>query len=441
MSKNQQVASEQSPRFRWLLLAILVIGMLVRVGAAVWWESRIPPQGRFYFGDSVSYETLARQIAHGEDYAYGTAYVFRTPGYPLLLAPFYWLGDEPPTLFLRQPGIVCGTITIALAAWLARMLFSQTAGLIAALLVCFYPGAIAMSVFVLTEAPFSALMLLNLGWLIIALQTDDPQRRFRFAALSGLAFGLAILVRPSWLMFPFFAAPIGLIFYGQRKQQLIIYGLAGVVAIAVLLPWWGRNYAVVGRFVPTTLQVGASLYDGLSPMATGGSDMSFNPGFEDRLSQIEASSPVPLAGTHETRLDDLKKQAAIDWAWQHPGKVLLLAYVKFKRYWTPFGNNQDVSGKMGLVTAIGYLPILLTGLIAAVVYLRRGWPYLLLALPLFYFCCLHMVFVSSIRYRQPPMLAIAILSAGLLAAWLERARSRQSGDLGEDRQTEAGNAP
>ncbi|MEW4562612.1 glycosyltransferase family 39 protein [Bremerella sp. JC770] len=413
----------------WLLVAIVVLGALIRLAAAVWWESRIPAGERFFFGDSLSYEVLAQHLARGEDFIYGDAYVARTPGYPLLLSPVYWVSDLPPTFAVRLIGIACGTLAIALAAWLARMLFDPVAAVLAALLVAFYPGAIAMSVFILSEAPFMPLMLLNLGWLIVALRADDGTRRSMFAALSGLAFALAVLMRPSWLMFPLFAAPIGLLLYEKRKQQLASYAVAAVVAVAVLSPWWVRNYMVVGKFVPTTLQVGASLYDGISPMATGASDMSYVPGFKRELAAEEANQEGPLPGTFESRLDDRMKQASIDWAWQNPGKVIQLAGVKFWRYWTPLGNNQEVSGKMGIVTALGYLPIVVTGLLATVLYARRMWIYFLLALPIFYYCCLHMVFVSSIRYRQPPMLALAILSAGLLAGWWRSYRQRSAASL------------
>lgn len=421
MSSVKQVANPKPREFFWLLALIVVVGLLVRIGAAVWWESRMPAGERFLFGDSLGYEIHARHIAKGEDFAYGTAYVTRTPGYCVMLAPFYWFADEPPTMALRMVGIVCGAAAIALAAWIARMLFDPVAAVIAAALVALYPGAIAMSVFILSEAPFAPLMLLNLGWIIVALRAETMTKRLNFAALAGVVFGIAILTRPSWLMFPFFAVPFGIVFYPQRKQQLAIYAMAALTAAMVMTPWWVRNYQVIGQFVPTTLQVGASLYDGISPIATGASDMRFVNDFEQQLQAIEAEATQTLPGTHESRRDAMMKQAAIEWAFDNPVQIMRLAAVKFWRYWTPLGNNEEMSGKMAFVLAAGYLPIVVTGLWGTMLYARRSWTYLLLALPIFYFCCLHMVFVSSIRYRQPPMLALAVLSAGLLASWLHKA--------------------
>ena len=45
----------------------------------------------------------------------------------------------------------------------------------------------------------------------------------------------------------------------------------------------------------------------------------------------------------------------------------------------------------------------------------RGWPYVLAWLPAVYFTLLHVVFIGSIRYREPAMLALAVLAAGVIA--------------------------
>jgi hypothetical protein len=48
-------------------------------------------------------------------------------------------------------------------------------------------------------------------------------------------------------------------------------------------------------------------------------------------------------------------------------------------------------------------------------YTRFGWPCFLAWLPAVYFTLLHVVFVSSMRYREPAMLALIVLAAGVLA--------------------------
>jgi hypothetical protein len=65
-----------------------------------------------------------------------------------------------------------------------------------------------------------------------------------------------------------------------------------------------------------------------------------------------------------------------------------------------------------LIVALGYLPVLALGLAGAAGSFRRSWPYVLCWLPAAYFTLLHVVFVSSIRYREPAVLALIVLSAG-----------------------------
>ncbi|HCK73117.1 MAG TPA: hypothetical protein DHW38_16205, partial [Planctomycetaceae bacterium] len=46
---------------------------------------------------------------------------------------------------------------------------------------------------------------------------------------------------------------------------------------------------------------------------------------------------------------------------------------------------------------------------------KDGWERLILVTPAIYFSLLHMVFVSSIRYRQPAMILLVVFAASYLA--------------------------
>jgi hypothetical protein len=71
----------------------------------------------------------------------------------------------------------------------------------------------------------------------------------------------------------------------------------------------------------------------------------------------------------------------------------------------------------------------------AAVFCRRGWPYALCLGPAVYVTCLHTVFVSSIRYRHPAMLALIVLAAGVTVAkipWGRRSGQRRSPHTADD---------
>jgi hypothetical protein len=100
------IMASKSRAWRYGLLMTLILGgaLGVRLAGAAWWEARLPAGERFGFGDSESYWVLAGAIARGGPYEYGEggARVFRTPGYPLLLAPLFLVYDgKPPTMSAR----------------------------------------------------------------------------------------------------------------------------------------------------------------------------------------------------------------------------------------------------------------------------------------------------------------------------------------------------
>lgn len=411
---------------------MLVVALVVRLAAAAVWEQRLAADDQFSFGDSLSYWQLGQHIAVGEPYRYGNAYIFRTPGYPLLLAGmFKVVGNDASVLWGRALGACCGTAAIALVYVLARQLFDPKAACLAAAVAAVYPGAIASSIFVLSEAPFCPLMLGQLVLMALAWQHRTNSAAVGWSLAAGVVAGAATLMRPSWLLFTPLAALAMLLIpafgMGTRRWIAPVAMLLGLVV--TMMPWWLRNYQVSGHFVATSLQAGESLYDGLNPQADGSSDLPTVNIFkqqlrdelrgdvvtEERPADESPAKSVAAVVELEYRTDRALGRASFDWAREHPGRVLQLAAVKFLRLWNPWPNEPRFRQlPVLLVVTVAYVPVLLAACLGVWRYTRRGWLYVLLWLPAVYLTALHVVFVSSIRYRDPAMLALIVLAAGVV---------------------------
>ncbi len=93
--------------------------------------------------------------------------------------------------------------------------------------------------------------------------------------------------------------------------------------------------------------------------------------------------------------------------------MLGLAIAKLGRFWSPW---PQAAGFRSWVVAVasGAMELPILGLIAMGLWDRRRDPraWVLLGGPLLYFCALHMVFASSMRYRIPgemPALGLAAI--------------------------------
>ena len=295
------------------------------------------------------------------------------------------------------------------------------------------PFVVALAALVLSEAVFLPLMMAGLLGLA-RLWTDPPSTNLSasplVAVLTGAAMGGAILARPSWALFVPLILFVWVVATDRSRRPTVIRN-AALVALAtalVMMPWWVRNARVVGRFVPTALWVGASLYDGINPGADGSSDMRFVDDPESRaLGEVEQ--------------DRVFRERSLRFARDQPGRVLELALIKFGRFWSPWPNADTLRNPwIAAGSACVTLPVF--GLIALGVWDRRRdvRALALLAGPLVYFCGLHLVFVSSIRYRIPGLVpAMGLAGFGLvrLVGWVRgriRGGSESQGrrDPGQD---------
>ena len=419
-------------------IPLLFLALVLRLGAAVYWQERICGENPFYFGDSETYWELAQAIAEGKPYEFSEYrwQIFRTPGYPVLLAPLFVLfGENPPVYAARILGAFLGTATVAAVGWLSFLLLNnRNAARFAAVIIACDPCQVLTSVFVLSEAPFCLLMVLQLAFWIkgrlgvrasrplsfsIAGETpanpgagETPALQF---ILCGFLYAAAVYCRPSWLYFVPFAMLFDVFAERHSKRLLVEYGTIFLVFAVAMTPWWVRNYRITDRFVATSLQMGPSLYDGLNPNADGGSQMDF----VDRFREEERADPSgdPDQDIYEYRVDERMKHAAMQWAWRNPGRTVELAGIKFVRFWNFWPNEPSFSSlPVRLLIVITYVPVLIGAIGGIGVTWKRGFPFWLCWIPAVYFTALHLIFVSSLRYRVPAMLLLAIL-AGIFFTW------------------------
>lgn len=428
-------------RYVGIYTAIIAIGLIVRLTAAIVWQNSILSETHFRFGDSDSYWMMAKKIALGLPYQYGSpdSRIFRAPLYPLFLSPWTWIDGASQkaswmaVLTARIVGCSLGALCIAFVIRSANRLFgiqqrhpSIDAGIWAGLLALLYPGAIGMSIFILSEAIFCPLMLLSLACTSLAILAKKQEKwevAWTWMLLSGAISGAGCLARPSWSLWPavLFSYLIVVMFQSVSGQNpwIRMRWLAGCVLFCVgictvMSPWWVRNYLETDKFVPTTLQVGASLYDGWHPGATGSSDenMEFVNDFivdQKNEDQRNLAAGNQLESTLEWRLDRRLKNAAIAWAMENSSDAMRLGMIKFVKTWSPLPVARELgSDTVRWLEAIGYCAIMCFAAIGMwQCRLQLGaWLY---AMPCVYFGLLHVFFIGSVRYRQPAVLAICVL--------------------------------
>jgi len=392
------------------LLLILAVALAIRLVLAIALQRQLDqPPARLCLiaGDAEGYWELGHRIATGQSYSLydPPRRVSRSPGFPLLLAVSQWLfGDR--TFPARCLLVGVGTMACGLTYWLGRELFDSRTALLATAYTALSPTLGLFTVLLLSETTFAATLLISLILLARLARPAPVPAWIPFAA--GIALGAATLVRPTWLYVGLFLAVATLVLRpGPIRRAARDLGGVLLGSAVALAPWTVRNAVVTGHFVPTTLWVGPSLYDGLRPGATGDSDMRF----------IETDQLRRTMTEYE--MDREYRRRAWEFAWQNPGTAAWLALQKQQRYWSLVPNAAQFQHPgLQFGVAATTLPLLALAVLGACSVRQSLSRLLLTAGPVLLFAAIHLLFVGSLRYRLPAEYPLAILAAtGLVSLW------------------------
>lgn len=394
----------------WIAVAAAVV---VRLAALVVLEQPLASDGLAYF-------TLAKSLAEtGVPVDQFGHHTFYSPGYPLLLAPFFAVfGAGSPVAHFVNLGLA--GVTAALVWQLVRTLGGgRGAAAVGALGYAAWLPAIWQATDLAKENLSTPLMV---GFAILISRIAQGDGGWRGAALAGVVFGAGLLTGTSIaLTAGAFVLALWFAFRRTPRAALRPLGIFAAATLAVLTPWLIASDAMVGRPVITT-NGPFNLYIGNNPAANG----HFVSIRETPLGSIWHER-IEMLG--ETGTADWLAQETRDWIAANPAAAAGLAVRKLGLFWAPNLPDSADFATTPLVAGLRIVDVIQWALIvglAGLAFWRREldprvrWVLMTLVAG---FWVIHGATYIIPRYRDPIM-PVLIALAAIEAARLGRGWTR-----------------
>ncbi|MBI4351434.1 MAG: glycosyltransferase family 39 protein [Elusimicrobia bacterium] len=362
--------------------------------------------------DASSWMDIALGIAQGSGFG-GTT---RAPGFAFFLAGIFSVFGKSVAA-VRVLQAVLGACTCVLIYKTGKRLFSENVGRIAAVLLSFYPYLLAYTGDVISET-FLTFML---AAAVFSTVKTAQEPGWKNAAVTGVLYGLTGLTKSTTL--PFFLFACAWLWWNTKSFRTGF--LAGLCALAVIVPWSFRNYFHYDKsYIMPVNTPWCQLYGSSCDTAFWSETM----GELDQPQSAELTEPaIPKDWPYLLTLpiperDKLCRKKAFDWISANPDKFYALCWLRFKHFWRLYPMMAYPWQKYAAMATSGlYIPLAFIGFFLSLKQFKRTS--LLLALFASY-TLVHLFFVVVMRYRVPIDPFLILLAAYTLNAVIERLRPR-----------------
>lgn len=369
--------------------------------------------------DGLGYFTMARTfVESGVITDQFGQHAFYSPGYPLLLTPFFWaFGAGTPVA--HGVNLALAAVSTALVWQMVRALSGpRVAAGIGGLGYALWLPAIWESTDLAKENLSTPLLL---GFTLVCVRIAQGAAGWRMAALAGGLYGAGLLTGTS-VVLTGAAFVVALAIALHRKPAAGVRRLVAFAgaALLVLTPWLVASNAMISRPVITT-NGPFNLYIGNNPAATGHfvsvRDTPIGPVWHDRIAVLgEAGTSDWLSGE------------VVTWVRANPGHAAALAGKKLALFWAPNLPDRTDAVASPLLAAVRLVDVMqwaaILGL-AGVALFAHGFDRRLrwtLAALIAGFWLIHGATYIIPRYRDPIMPVLIGLAAIAAAQWFERRR-------------------
>jgi 4-amino-4-deoxy-L-arabinose transferase-like glycosyltransferase len=417
------------------LAAIILLALVLRVAVVV------ADTGYRPANDALEYDYYARSIASGHGYPpsgyllQGGPTAIRGPAYPFLLGAVYAIsGDSQNAGRLLDAAL--GALAVLLLYLVAKRVWGRRVALVAAAMAAIFPPLVLLSRDLVSESLFVPLVL---GTVLCALEFRRSGGALRWALASGGLCGVAILTRPTGfaLLLPV-ALGVWTLRPRLRPRAVLAPACALCCSFFVVVPWVARDAVEFGRFVPVTTSGGIAVA-GTYNQASFQSD--------DRPGAWRDPQAIPqfrylfvTPGIDEATVDARLRQAARNFAWQHPAYVVEATGWNLLRLFEivggsvvdrngtalterGIGSDDPASERIGLAIAGALALIALFAMVGSEIHRRRTGSIRIPRGPLFLWLVPILMIATAApiaglpRYRVPADPFLLILAA-IGAVWL-----------------------
>ncbi|MBW1649348.1 MAG: glycosyltransferase family 39 protein [Deltaproteobacteria bacterium] len=377
---------------RLKLRHIIIIGFLFRIAA-------LTAMPNNQFPDSHTYIKAGAQLfENGVIVKHNVM-----PLYPILC------GILNNFLLIKIADILFSVLTIYIIYQLSYIIFKKkTSALLSAFIAAVYPFFNFYATAALTETSYT-LLLVSAFYMLY-------RQKFIIGAILLI---LSILERPTLD----FAAPLIIFIFAyfvhKRSLSYSIKIVSYYIVIYILLfcPWWLHQYNKYDKFIRMNLADGIAWYSGNNPLNQSGSGVASDNG---KPADVDFSLFAKIKDPYKQ--NQAMKKEAFDFIINNPDRFIKLAALKFCRLWRLYPYAPEYEKPLYIIISVtSYGSVLLFFLLstASFIFIKKNRVFSKKLLPVFflitYFTLVHMVLISSLRYRFPiePFLII-IASYGFI---------------------------
>jgi hypothetical protein len=379
------------------LILLFVIGFLIRIIFFIYYPDQLLP-------DSLTYEKLGLKFFEGVEK--GKLYIYESDVHmPLYSFLSYFFGGRE-NLIIFDIFISCLTI-ISIFILTKKLFRDDQIAILAASLFAIYPFSIFYSISGMTETLYVFLIITGFCFMYM-----------KKIFISSIFIILSIYIKPTVEMFFPLIILSSYFIYKERKTKNAIINLLkySIVYLILMSPWWIHNYIKYDNFVRTNLAMGQILYIGNNPINKSGGGIS---GIDFKFDSFEVNGN--FIEQDPIKRDKIFKKEVTNFVLNNQYNFIQLTLAKLKRFWLIFPYSKDYSNILyKTISILTIIPLYLFSVLFLIKNKQKNRRFI----PIFIFCFLinfvHIISISSIRYRFPIEPFLIIISANYLTMLINK---------------------